>query len=251
MGIGPGGPDHLTQKAKAAIAGADVIVGYTRYVALVKELTAGKEIFTSGMTQEVGRCEKAIEFAMQGRRVVVVSSGDSGIYGMAGLVFELAASKGLLAGVKPGEDSLRIEVIPGVPAFVSAGAILGAPLMHDFASISLSDLLTPWETIEKRVIAAAQADFVIALYNPKSSQRTAGLTKTVEIVLQYRHGSTPVGIVRNATRPDESMTITMLDNVTSFYGTIDMLTILIIGNSNTYTVGQTMITPRGYKIKKL
>lgn len=213
------------------------------------ELIKGKEVFTSAMTQEVERCEKAIEFALSGARVAVVSSGDAGIYGMAGLILQIAEAKGVLTGPNNGEGAIKIEVIPGVPAFVSAAAILGAPLMHDFASISLSDLLTPWAVIENRLKAAVQADFVIALYNPKSSQRKANLSQAVEIVLQYRNGSTPVGIVRNATRQEESVTLTTLNGLGAFYETIDMLTILLIGNSNTYTSGKSMITPRGYNIK--
>lgn len=239
VGIGPGGIDHLTLKAKDALEAAEAIVGYTRYVALVKPLVEGKELFSTGMTHEVERCKKAIELARQGKRVVVVSSGDSGIYGMAGLILELL-----------GEDEKKaVEVVPGVPAFVAASAILGAPLMHDFASISLSDLMTDWAIIEARCEAAAKADFVIALYNPKSSKRTEGLGRALEVIGRYRPGSTPVGIVRNATREDEEAIVTTLKDAVAFDDKIDMLTILIIGNSSSFAVGGRIITPRGYRLE--
>lgn len=191
------------------------------------------------MTHEVERCEKAIAMAREGARVAVVSSGDSGIYGMAGLIFELLS----------GDTGVEVEVIPGVPAFVAASALLGAPLMHDFASISLSDLLTDWTLIETRLEAAAKADFVIALYNPKSSKRVEGLFKALEVIGRYRKGSTPVGIVRNATREDEEAIVTTLAEAASFAGKIDMLTILIIGNSSTYSSGGRIVTPRGYSLE--
>lgn len=239
VGIGPGGLAHLTARASAALASADVIVGYTRYVELIKDLTVGKEVFTSGMTFEVERCQKAVELAGAGAAVAVVSSGDAGIYGMAGLVMQLAA-KGNLA-------ALSIEVIPGVPAFVASAAILGAPLMHDFASISLSDLLTPWRKIEDRLIAAASADFVICLYNPKSSKRTEGLVRAVDIISGHRAASTPVGLVRNATREGEEAVLTTLGGIGQFYDKVDMLSIIIVGNSQTINQAGRMITPRGYE----
>ncbi len=190
------------------------------------------------MTFEVERCRKAIELAASGRTVSVISSGDSGIYGMAGLVLQLAGS----AGVK-----VRVEVVPGVPAFVAAASILGAPLMHDFASVSLSDLLTDWDKIEERVEMAAMADFVIALYNPKSSKRVEGLGKAVDIVRRYRKGTTPVGLVRNATREGEQTVLTTLDEIEKYYGAVDMLSIIIIGSSTTFATGGKMVTPRGYR----
>ncbi|MDP2689702.1 MAG: precorrin-3B C(17)-methyltransferase [Deltaproteobacteria bacterium] len=237
VGIGPGGLAHLTGKAREAIENADCVVGYTRYVQLIRPLAEGKELFTTGMTHEVERCNKALELARAGRRVAVVSSGDAGIYGMAGLILQL---RGEGAGVD-------IEVVPGVPAFVAASAILGAPLMHDFASISLSDLLTDWLTIEARVEAAAKAGFVMVFYNPKSSKRVEGLGRAVDIVRSHRAPSTPVGIVRNATREGEEVTLTTLGGIDGHYGSIDMLTIVIIGNPATFTGAGRMITPRGYR----
>lgn len=242
VGIGPGGLEHLTDRAKAALTGADCIVGYTRYVDLIKPIVEGKELFSTGMTHEVQRCGAAIEFARLGKKVAVVSSGDSGIYGMAGLILQLAyADKELNGGI-------HIEVIPGIPAFVSAASILGAPLMHDFASISLSDLLTDWEKIEERVEAAAKADFVTILYNPKSTKRIEGLTKAIGIISRYRENTTPVGLVRNASRQGEEAIITTLGEVEKYFDNVDMLTILIIGNSATFTDCGHMITPRGYKV---
>lgn len=192
------------------------------------------------MTHEVERCEKALALARSGRCVSVVSSGDSGIYGMAGLILQLS--------LKDKGDRVSVEVVPGMPAFVSAASILGAPLMHDFASISLSDLLTDWEKIEERLNGAARADFVIILYNPKSSKRIEGLTKAIEAVSRYRSSETPVGIVRNASREGEEACVTTLKNVPLYYDKIDMLTILIIGNSSTFANGGSIITPRGYSV---
>lgn len=226
-------------KAKEALTSADAVVGYTRYVSLVKGLIEGKEVFSTGMTHEVERCKKAIELAREGKKVAVVSSGDAGIYGMAGLILELLNE----------EDKTAVEVIPGVPAFVAASSLLGAPLMHDFASISLSDLLTDWAVIEARLEAAARADFVIALYNPKSSKRVEGLGRAFDIIGRFRDGSTPVGMVRNATREDEEVIVTTLKDAPSFVDKIDMLTILIIGNSSTFSANGRIITPRGYRLE--
>ncbi len=190
------------------------------------------------MTHEVERCRKAISLAKEGKKVAVVSSGDSGIYGMAGLIYELL-----------GEDAgVEVEVIPGVPAFVAAASLLGAPLMHDFASVSLSDLLTDWALIETRVEAAAKADFVIALYNPKSSKRVELLGRALEVIGRHRSPTTPVGIVRNASREGEEVMVTTLKEAPSFADKIDMLTVLIIGNSSTYTSLGRVITPRGYSL---
>ncbi len=239
IGIGPGGAEHLTAKAEAELKLADCVVGYTRYVELIAPVIGSVETFTTGMTKEVERCAKALELGRDGRRVAVVSSGDSGIYGMAGLILQLA-----LEGPGP---TPRIEVIPGVPAFVSAASILGAPLMHDFASISLSDLLTPREVIESRVEAAAAADFVMILYNPRSRSRTEGLGRALDLIARHRDPSTPVGIVRNAAREGERAIITTLGLTNEYIEMVDMLTILIIGNSTTSSNGTLMVTPRGYR----
>ncbi|MBI5562556.1 MAG: precorrin-3B C(17)-methyltransferase [Deltaproteobacteria bacterium] len=240
IGIGPGSEAHLTGRAREALAGSGCVVGYTRYVDLIKALIPGKEVYVSGMTFEAERCEKAIALARRGKRVAVVSSGDAGIYGMAGLVMQLA--------MNDGGAPLDIEVIPGVPAFVASAALLGAPLMHDFASISLSDLLTPWAKIEERVEAAAKADFVMILYNPRSSKRKDGLARALDIVAGYRRPQTPVGLVRNAARQGEEAVVTTIAGFAHYYEKVDMLSIVIIGNAETFASGGRMITPRGYKI---
>jgi precorrin-3B C17-methyltransferase len=242
VGIGPGGQDHLTGAALDAIGASDCVVGYSAYIDLIRPLLGGKRIISTGMTEEVRRCEAAIEEALRGRVISIVSSGDSGIYGMAGVVLELATKRGLV------RDMLDIEVIPGVPAFVAAASVLGAPIMHDFASISLSDILTPWEKIEKRVNNAGSADFVIILYNPKSSKRVEGLGKAIDILRGYRSKATPVGIVRNAMRQGQRSVLTTLGDFDGFSASIDMLTIVVIGNSETFIKDGLMITPRGYGI---
>ena len=212
-------------------------MGYTRYVGLLSPLVEGKEVHTTGMTREVERCAKALELAREGKTVAIVSSGDAGIYGMAGLILQLATE----------DTDITIETIPGVPAFVAAASMLGAPLMHDFASISLSDLLTPREKIVERVEAAARADFVIIFYNPKSTKRTEGLPEAVEIVRRFRKADTPAGIVRNASRKEEECVLTTLAEIDRYYDRVDMLSLVIIGNSTTFKKGEWMITPRGYK----
>ena len=255
IGIGPGGLGHLTQRAKEAFEACDTVVGYKTYIGLVSSLIKGKDVFSTGMTQEVERCNKAIELAMQGKKVAVVSSGDSGIYGMAGLVLELLVGGRWEAGGRKGKDHIPhptsrtpVSIIPGVPAFCAAAGLLGAPLMHDFASISLSDLLTPWETIKKRLKMAAEGDFVIILYNPKSKKRVSQLKEAMDIISAHRKHNTPVGIVKDATREDEEVRVTVLGNFSSHYDFIDMSTILIIGNSATFITDGKMITPRGYNV---
>lgn len=262
IGIGPGGLGHLTQRAKEAFEACDTVVGYKTYIGLVSSLIKGKDVFSTGMTQEIGRCQKAIELAMQGKKVAVVSSGDAGIYGMAGLIFELLRVKKSKVRSQKSEvkdqrktdhwsldtGHLTIQVIPGVPAFCAAAGLLGAPLMHDFVSISLSDLLTPWEVIKNRIEAAGKGDFVIILYNPKSSKRINQLKDAVEIILKHRDTKTPVGIVKNATRDSETVLITTLVGISNDYDSIDMSTIVIIGNSTTFVSNNRMITPRGYNV---
>jgi len=217
---------------------ADVIVAYKTYMDLIgPEILEGKETISTGMTGEIRRCRMAIDQALAGKDTAVVSSGDSGIYGMAGLVLELLADEGLL-------DKVDVEVIPGVPALSAAAALLGAPIMHDFAVISLSDLMTPWELIEERVEAAARADFVLAIYNPRSKKRAWQLGRVRDILLKYRSGDTPVGIVWNAARSGESVRITTLSRMDE--SAVDMLSILLVGNSRTRIIGDRMVTPRGY-----
>lgn len=236
VGLGPGGAELLTPQAQKAIADAEVIVGYTLYVELVpEELRAGKEIVSTGMMGEMKRCEKAIEIALSGKPTVIVCSGDPGIYAMSGLIYELAEEH---------LDDLEIEVVAGVPALSAASALLGAPLMHDFAVISLSDLLTEWDLIEKRLKAAAEADFVIVLYNPKSKRRDWQISRAIEIVSQVRKPETPVGLIKSAYREEQERHIFTLNSFDT--DQVDMLSLIIIGNSTTRMIGGNIVTPRGY-----
>ena len=238
VGTGPGGLAHLTAAARDAIKRAATIIGYSTYLDLIPELLVGKEVLSSAMMQEVDRCRRALELAEAGDEVALVCGGDPGIYAMAGLVFELAAERASQAA---------IEVIPGLAALNSCAARLGAPLMHDFAAISLSDLLTPWLLIEKRLSAAASADFVIVLYNPKSKKRAGHISRARELILEHRAGSTPVGIVTAATRENESITVTTLAHLLE--AEINMQSTVIIGNSKTFQWREFMVTPRGYADK--
>lgn len=233
VGIGPGSRENMTFKAVDAIKKSQAIVGYTPYIDYLEELTDGKEVFSTGMRGEVERCQKAIELVKEGKDTAIVSTGDAGLYGMAGPILELS-------------KDIEVEVIPGVTAGFSAASELGAPIMHDYASISLSDLLTPWEVILKRVEKSAQADFVIQIYNPRSKGRKDHLKTVIEIISEYRKPKTPVGIVKNSGRDGTEITITTLDSID--YEQVDMLTVLIIGNKNTYIENGRIITPRGYKI---
>ncbi|HOI14920.1 MAG TPA: cobyric acid synthase, partial [Geobacteraceae bacterium] len=237
VGIGPGDLNHMTYQAREAIESADTVVGYKTYLHLIEPLLGGKEVVSSGMMKEVERCREAIRRAGEGRTVALVSSGDSGIYGMAGLVLELSPP-----------DCIEVVTVPGVSAVQAAASVLGAPLMHDFAVVSLSDLLTPWDLIEKRLEAAASADFVIALYNPRSKGRTRHLERALEIMLQSRAPDTPVGIVRNACREGEEKILSTLAEIP--LSRIDMFSMVIVGNSATYVDGHgRMVTPRGYEIR--
>ncbi|MEN6413626.1 MAG: precorrin-3B C(17)-methyltransferase [Veillonellales bacterium] len=229
----------MSPRARECILAADIIVGYNTYITLISELLEGKKIVGNGMMQEIDRCQKAVDLAAAGENVAVVSSGDPGIYGMAGLVLGLALKC-------PADSRPEVTIISGISAVGAAAAILGAPLMHDFAVISLSDLLTPWDVITKRVEMAAAADFVIALYNPKSKRRVSQIEAVRNILLKYRLPETPVGIVQQATRPGETKVISNLTQFTHEY--IDMFSLVIIGNSQTYIQAGRMITPRGYKL---
>ncbi|WP_272701072.1 precorrin-3B C(17)-methyltransferase [Desulfovibrio sp. Fe33] len=241
VSLGPGDESLLTPAARAAIAEADVVAGYKAYIELVpEELLQGKTVVSTGMMGEVDRARQAVEHARAGRKTVMVCSGDAGIYAMAGLLMEVLESEGLIGTVP-------FEVVPGVAAFNAAAALLGAPLMHDFASISLSDLLTPWERIQQRLQAAASADFVIAIYNPRSKKRSGHLQEALEIIGQFRRPGTPVGIVRKAYRPGQRVEAVRLDAVD--VEQVDMQTVLIVGNSATRLVGGRMLTPRGYHSK--
>lgn len=233
IGIGPGKQELMTYEAVHAIERSEVIVGYKTYIDLVKDLIKDKEVVCNGMKQEIDRVKKAVEIAKTGKNVGVISSGDAGVYGMAGLVLEMAE----------GED---VEVISGVTASTAAAAILGAPLMHDFCHISLSDLLTPLDLIYNRVKLASEADFVICIYNPRSKGRPDYLKEAFEIMKKYKAASTPVGIVRNAGREDQRVSIYTLE--TMDYETVDMVSIVIVGNSSSYTENGKIITKRGYRL---
>jgi cobalt-precorrin 5A hydrolase/precorrin-3B C17-methyltransferase len=241
VGTGPGDIEHITPYAQKAIRRSETIVGYGTYTGLIKEIISDKEIFSTGMTQEIDRCRKAVELALGGKTVSVISGGDPGIYAMAGLVFELLKER-------QGDGPLPpVEVIPGISALNACAARLGAPLMHDFASISLSDRLTSWDLIERRLDAAAMSDFVIVLYNPKSKGRAGHITRARDIVMKYRSGDTPVGIVKGAMREDEKIVLTDLEKLPGHE--IDMQTTVIIGNSKTFRWNDLIITPRGYEKK--
>lgn len=241
VGIGSGNENEITPRVKNAIENADVVVGYKTYLSLIENLIADKNVIGTVMTGEIERCKLAVENAMNGKNTVVISSGDAGVYGMAGLALELSLEK-------EKETRPKIEIISGISSVLSAAAILGAPLMHDFAVISLSDLLTPWEKIEKRIDAAAMGDFVIAFYNPKSKKRTQNIEIAKEIILKYRDKNTPVGIVWNVGRIGEKKIITTLQDFTK--EDISMFSLVIIGNSATYEKDGYMITPRGYENKE-
>ncbi|HHW43333.1 MAG TPA: precorrin-3B C(17)-methyltransferase [Desulfotomaculum sp.] len=239
VGTGPGSLVHLSPRALQALQEAELIVGYKTYIQLIAPLLKGKEILSTGMTREVERCTAAIEQAKGGKRVALVSSGDPGVYGMAGLALELLERDDLL-------DRVEVEIIPGITSASAAAALLGAPLMHDFAVISLSDLLTPWEVIQKRLDLAARGDFVIVLYNPASHQRKNQIREAREIMLQHKPGSTPAGIVRNAYREQEKVVITDLEHLLDH--PIDMLCTVIIGNARTRRIEDYLVTPRGYSL---
>lgn len=235
IGIGPGEYEQMTMKAVKALENSDVIVGYTVYVDLVKTYFSEKEFLTTPMKKEVDRCILAFEEANKGKTVSMICSGDAGVYGMSGLMLEL--------GEQYPETS--IEIISGVTAALTGGAILGAPLMHDFAVISLSDLMTPWEKIESRLEYAAKADFVICLYNPSSKIRFDYLQKACDIVLKYKKPETACGIAGNIGRDGESSCVMTLEELR--VTKVDMFTTVFIGNSQTKIINGRMITPRGYE----
>ena len=240
VGLGPGNLLDLSPRARAAIEAAEIIAGYKTYINLIPELVEGKKIIATEMMQEIERAELAIEQSRKNFSVAVISSGDAGIYGMAGLVIEKILE--LPENLQP-----EFEVVPGISAVNSAAAILGAPLMHDFAVISLSDLLTDWELIKKRVECAAAGDFVIALYNPKSKKRVKNIEEVQEILLKFKNKNTPVGIVTNAGRDGEKKIISTLEKFAA--EEINMFSLVLIGNSKTFVKNNFMITPRGYENK--
>ena len=235
IGIGPGAYDQMTGKAIRAMNESDAIIGYTVYVDLVKEYFPGKEFMTTPMKKEVDRCVLAFEEAKKGKTVSMICSGDAGVYGMAGLMYEV--------GVNYPETEL--EIIPGVTAATGGAAVLGAPLIHDFCLISLSDLLTPWEKIEARLLAAAQADFVVCLYNPSSKKRHDYLMRACDIMLKHKNGDTVCAVAKNIGRDGEEYAIMSLAELRNY--SADMFTTVFIGNSMTKNIGGKMVTPRGYR----
>ena len=237
VGFGPGGKEHMTFKAAETIQNADIVTGYTAYVNMMKPIFPDKEYKATGMMKEVDRCRMAIEDAMAGKDVAMISSGDSGIYGMAGIIYQLADEM---------KADIEIDTVPGMTAASTAASVLGAPLMHDLAIISLSDLMTPLDLIMKRVDCAGIGDMIVCLYNPKSKTRTEYLNQAQQILLKHRSAETPVGIVRNAGREDQRAQITTLGDLDK--ADVDMFSIVIIGNSQTYVSNGRMITPRGYRI---
>jgi len=243
VGLGPGEVEYLTGAAMSALRESDVVVGFRAYIEQAGDLLLGKELVSMELGQEIERATKAVELAYAGRVVSVVSSGDAGIYGMSGPVFQV------LNGLDWDGLNPQVETVPGISAMQAAAALLGAPLMQDFCAISLSDLLTPWTAIEQRLKAAAQGDFVVALYNPRSRTRQWQLMEARRILLEHRSGKTPVGIVKDAFRPGQQVTITDLEGLEGIAEDINMVTTVVIGNSTTYLLKGHMATPRGYRDK--
>lgn len=240
IGLGPGALTMMTQQARAALQQAEVVIEYTGYFAWVQDLVQGKECIALPLTHEMERACLAVDHALHGQAVCVISSGDAGLYGMASLVLEVVAQRA------PAALLPEVVVVPGVSAVNACAALLGAPLGHDFAVISLSDLLTPWTVIEKRLLAAAEADFVTVLLNPKSARRQWQYGRARAILAQHRAPETPVGVVRNAYRPEQSVQITTVSGMLE--ASVDMLTTVIIGNSQTRCWQSRMVTPRGHTV---
>lgn len=232
VGLGPGSTEHLTGRARKALLQSDVIIGYARYLGWIQELTQAKKVIASPVSKVAERAQTAIEEALGGQTVAVVSSGDPGVYGMAGPLVEALLKR---SGLR-----IELEIVPGVTALTAAAALLGAPLSKDFACVSLSDLHTSWDLISKRVAAACEADFVIVLYNPKSKRRTAQLRKACQIILKSRGARTPVGIVRNAFRDGQSVCLSTLGRLVA--QKVDMDTVIIVGNSRSRLTSRFMVT---------
>jgi precorrin-3B C17-methyltransferase len=244
VGFGPGADEHLTFRARDAIGEAEVVIGYNTYIKLIEDLLEGKEVHRKGMSEELDRVHLAYDLAKAGRKVALVSSGDAGVYGMAGPSLEVLAQRGW-KGLD--DEEVEVEVVPGVTAVTAVASLVGAPLTHDFCTISLSDLLTPWPVIERRVEAAGAGDFVVALYNPQSKRRDWQLAATRDILLKHRAPTTPVAVVKSAYRSRENVVLTTLAEVCEHE--VGMLTTILVGNSNTYFAAGRMVTPRGYTNK--
>lgn len=237
VGIGPGDKEFICPTAIQALENSDIIVGYKTYIKLVEPLMPGKELVSSGMMKEVERCEEALKLAEDGKSVSLISSGDPGVYGMAGIMLEVVASH---------KSVVKVEIIPGISAASAAASLLGAPLMNDYIVLSLSDLLTPWEIIVKRLHAAGSGDFVVCIYNPKSKTRIRQFDAAIDILLKYQNPETPVGIVKNAMREKQEVLITDLIHLKE--QDIDMVTTVICGNSRTKVINGKLVTIRGYKV---
>ena len=233
IGIGPGGLEHMTLKAKQAIEESNIVVGYNKYIDMIKPLVEDKELFSTGMRGEEARCRKALELSKENNTVALISTGDSGIYGMAGLILQM-------------QEDESVEIIPGVTASSAAGSVIGAPLMHDNCNISLSDLMTPYDLIKKRVRNAADADMIISLYNPRSKGRPHYLREAIEIIKEYRELNTPVAVVRHALRDGQEYKLFTLENFDE--EVVDMFSIVIVGNSQSFIKSGKFITPRGYDV---
>jgi precorrin-3B C17-methyltransferase len=244
VGLGPGDPAYLNPGGAAALRDCDVVVGFRGYIEMAGNLLQGKELVSMELGQELERAAKAVDIAYEGKSVAVVSSGDPGIYGMSGPVFQVLTDRDW-----DGENP-RIESLPGITAMQAAAALLGSPLMQDFCAISLSDLMTPWDTIKLRLESAAKGDFVVSLYNPRSQRRQWQLLEARRILLDHRPGGTPVGIVGDAFRPKQRVTVTDLEHLEEASPDIDMVTTVVIGNSTTYLHRGRVITPRGYEKKE-
>jgi precorrin-3B C17-methyltransferase len=254
VGLGPGKRDLMAPRAVQAIQECDLVIGYRGYIEQIRDLITSKEVHESELTHEIERATLAARLARAGRCVCIVSSGDAGIYGMAGLVLDMLHSHQAEPGVEETSsahiDNVSeplVEIVPGISALNASAALLGAPLMHDFAVISLSDLLTPWEVIARRLSAAAAADFVVVLYNPSSKRRTWQLGEAQRLLLQSRSATTPVGLVRNAYRSGQKVWMTTLEKLHN--EAVDMFTTVVIGNSCTKIRMNHMVTPRGYDRK--
>ncbi|MDR1268147.1 MAG: precorrin-3B C(17)-methyltransferase [Planctomycetaceae bacterium] len=238
VGIGPGDRNYMAPYAEKIISECEVIIGYTAYLKLIPDLVTGKEVIDTGMKGETARCELAFQETKLGKKVAVVSSGDAGIYGMASLLMEMTEN----------ETDIEIEVVPGITACVAAASLLGAPLANDFAVVSLSDLLTSWQTIEKRLEAAGLGDFVVCLYNPGSKTRKNSLRQACEILLKHKNPQTCCGYVRNALRNNRQYQLCSLQELSDI--SVDMLTTAIVGNSDTKQIHNKLVTTRGYRLQR-
>ena len=234
VGLGPGNKENMTFRAYDVLKNSDIIIGYKTYVDLIEGMFPDKKIIKSYMKKEVARCEETLKLALEGNIISLISSGDAGVYGMAGLMLEIAGGQ------------VEVEIVPGITSANASASLGGAPIVHDSVNISLSNLLTDWELIKKRIDLASQGDFVITLYNPKSSGRPELINEARDIMLKHKRKDTPVLIARNVGREGENYDITTLDKILDYE--INMFSTVIIGNSNTKVLNNKMITPRGYKV---